>query len=242
MICISTWYFLKLASPSAAAARRPVCSRFPLDNLHRSFNCFISQNTSDIQSFWCFIPDINKLLLGGEAAWGSSTSHWAFWQPQAVLLLSLYLNFWLSSASSTMCWLWCFCDPFETWISCKLNKGIALKTSGWEGRWEEEIRKLSLGRSTPGTVPSVSWFLWNQALKLCSQSLWTSWRSSLDTASSIFPHAATSTCVMNWIRKVVWLRSNPTGKVVLLGVGKHRKAGMRSTALLPVMKLLLQLI
>jgi len=46
-----------------------------------------------------------------------------------------------------------------------------------------------------------------------------------------FPHAATSTCVMNWIRKVVWLRSNPTGKVVLLGVGKHRKAGMRSTAL-----------
>lgn len=149
MICFSTWYFLKLASSSPIAGL-PICnwddgsssrillassSHSPLDNLHKSSDCFVSQNTSDIQS-WCFIPDINKLLLGGEATRGSNTSHY-LWLPEGpVLLLSFYLNFWLSGTSSTLCWLWYFSDPFGSWISYKLNKRIGLKASGWEERWE----------------------------------------------------------------------------------------------------------
>lgn len=146
MICFSTWYFPKLASSSPITGL-PVCrwddgsfsrrllissSHSPLTDLHKFLNCFISQNTSDMQSFWCFIPDISKLLLGGEATRDSSTSHW-LWLPEGpVLLLSFCLNFWLSGTSSTLCWLWCFSDHFGSLVSCKLNKGIGLKASGWK--------------------------------------------------------------------------------------------------------------
>lgn len=148
--------------------------------------------------------------------------------PASLLLFQLLAQWYIFHPVLALVFFW----PF--WVFSQLQvKQRNWPESIWVERGEKGNKKLSLGRPILWLLAQylqLSWFLWNQALKLCSQSLWTSWRSS-GCCFLYFPHAVTSSCVINWIGEVMWLKTNPTGKVVLLGVEKHRKGGTGSIAL-----------
>ena len=154
-----------------------------------------------MEPFWCLLPDASEVLPG--RAWGklheAPACPSSLWLPKGPSCsLSSPLTPVMEECLPSLCWLWCFSDPFVSWTSSKWHKEIPLNhgklLAGKEGgrKFGEETHPR------PWQQPlQLSGFLWDLSLKR-------------DLCFLYLLHAVTSSCAVSWVREVVWLKNNCT--------------------------------